>query len=140
MYNVYYLLRENLKLNEIIIDYFVPKKSGVYVLGFALQSQFIPKYVGRSDNDLNQRLKKHLEKSNYTHFKFLITNSLKETFDYECILYHELGVHVGKLDNKNHPDRPAGTYWNCPVSECNYFNTRNYLYKLIYETLKGNEK
>lgn len=129
--NVYNLLSNCFELNENNIEKFIPEnRPGIYVLGKCYKTiyLFFSRYVGRSDDDLRNRLKQHL-KENYIHFKFLIVKSIKEAFDYECKLYHELGGEEGKLDNKIHPDRPEATNWNCPV--CDYFERKNYFYKLL---------
>lgn len=114
--------RNSYKLDETTIDKAVTKKSaiGAYILGWVRRREkatmFYSKYVGRSDNDLNARLKQHVgEKYDYTHFRFSYYDSIKEAFEKECELWHE---HDGpELDNKSHPDRPDETKLVCPVCD-----------------------
>ena len=101
------------------IDAEVKKKNsaGAYALGHVnKEGEFVPKYVGRSDDDINGRLKKWVG-SEYSKFKFKYYDSPKAAFEKECNLYHDW---KNQLDNKQHPDRPDGTNWKCP--RCNVFN------------------
>ena len=98
-------------LNEDNIDEFVKKnKIGNYALGYLREGGFIPKYIGRSDNDLNSRLKDHLTES-YKRFKFMYQSSARNAFYKECENYHDFKK---QLNNKIHPARPVGTNWKCP--------------------------
>src|SRR5579863_395230 len=65
-------------------------------------------YVGRSDADLNARLKQHVGK--YTHFKAAYYDSAKAAFQKECHLYHDFSP----PGNSIHPDRPKNSNWTCP--------------------------
>ena len=78
------------KLDNETIDKIVTKKSaGAYALGNLSEKKgFIPKYVGRSDDDVNGRLKEWVSKG-YTHFKFKYYGSPKAAFEKECNLYHD---------------------------------------------------
>lgn len=109
------------KLNSDTINSIITKeKSGVYTLGHIKNQTFVVDYVGRSDKNLNSRLKEHIEDSRqYTHFKAKYAWSTKMAFDMECIMYHDYG---GKkhLDNENHPDRKNHKNWRCPI--CDIFN------------------
>ncbi len=87
---------------------------GNYALGWVSGSTFYVSYVGRSDKDVNDRLKKWVGR--YKKFKFSYASSPKDAFEKECRNYHEFGGSE-KLDNEKHPERPNGTDWNCPV--CN---------------------
>ena len=100
------------------IDKQVTKKSpGNYALGYTKDGTFYVKYVGRSDTDLNKRLKDWVGK--YKKFKFSYATSPKAAFEKECHNYHDFGE-SDKLDNDNHPQRPDGTNWKCPV--CDIFD------------------
>lgn len=90
---------------------------GVYVLGHSENGTFYVKYVGRSDNNINSRLKQWVEQ--YVQFKFGYFSSPKAAFEREGTIYHDFGGPNGSLDNKNHPQRPEGTDWQC--SRCNVF-------------------
>ena len=84
---------------------------GAYLLG---RSNSGWSYVGRSDTDLNVRLKSWVGKG-YAYFWFEYASSPKAAFERECGIWHQNGGPQGKLDNKNHPQRPAGTDWRCPI-------------------------
>lgn len=99
------------------VDKEVTKKSaGAYALGNTNdKGAFVVKYVGRSDDDVNARLKQHVPQS-YTQFKYEYYSSAKAAFEKECNLYHDFNP----PDNLIHPDRPDGTNWKCP--QCNKFD------------------
>jgi hypothetical protein len=89
--------------------------AGAYALGHINGNDvFIVSYVGRSDNDLNGRLKQWINEKNYKQFKYDYFPSPKSAFEKECHLYHDFGGKE-KLDNEIHPDRPEDTNWECPV-------------------------
>ncbi|MBA7669158.1 hypothetical protein ES703_77286 [subsurface metagenome] len=98
------------------IDEVVTRESpGNYALGRVDKNSFIVSYVGRSDDDLNGRLKYWVGKK-YKHFKFSYATSRKAAFEKECKNFHDFGE-LEKLDNEHHPDRPDGTDWQCPVCD-----------------------
>lgn len=101
-------------LNNPEVDRQVTKKSpGNYALAWKTEDgRFVPKYVGRSDTDLNGRLKRHV--GEYDLFKFSYASSPKAAFQEECRNYHDF---QDQLDNENHPDRPDGSNWECPICE-----------------------
>ena len=92
---------------------------GNYALGFirSSDSAFIPKYVGRSDSDLQKELKAKLSTKSQTrtHFMFSYAGSEKAAFDKECKNYHDF---KRQLENEIHPARPNGTNHACPVANC----------------------
>jgi hypothetical protein len=90
---------------------------GNYALGYREDNTFYPKYVGRLDSDLRAELKAKLATKSRTRqsFKFSYAKSPREAFEKECQNYHDFGG----LENENHPDRPEGTNYSCPVRECN---------------------
>ncbi len=102
--------------NEEIDDHIEDGPPGNYALGRIdpEDGKFIVKYVGRSDDELNTRLKKWVKK--YDKFKFSYAKSIKAAFEKECTNYHDFGGKE-KLDNKIHPARPEGEDWECP-KEC----------------------
>ena len=106
------------ELSTDMIDKYITRKScGNYALGVASNSSFTVRYVGRSDDDLNARLKWWIGKnSRYSHFKFSYASSPKEAFEKECRNYHDFGGSE-KLDNEKHPERADGTDWKCPVCD-----------------------
>jgi hypothetical protein len=98
-------------LTEQDIDANVKEKIGNYALGYNYRDTFRIKYIGRSDNDLNQRLKDHI-KEGHKLFKFSYAHNATEAYRKECRHYHGS---KGTL-NKNHPDKPDGLdSLKCPV-------------------------
>lgn len=98
------------------VDYQITKKqAGNYALGYINEKGiFIVQYVGRSDIDVNNRIKDHLYEG-YTHFKFSYASSPEDAFEKECQNYHDFGESK-KLDNDIHPDLPANSKkWKCPI-------------------------
>jgi len=101
------------------VDGLITKKSaGNYALGYIKTSgNFVVKYVGRADDDLNARIKEHIgESEEYKKVKYSYAASPEEAFEKECTNYHEFGENK-KLDNKMHPARPDGTAWKCPICD-----------------------
>lgn len=91
---------------------------GNYALGYVKdENTFIVQYVGRSDDDVNSRLKDHLnDPESYSSFKFSYATSPKEAYEKECRNYHDFGGPERKLNNKIHPDQPNyPKTWECPV-------------------------
>jgi len=106
------------ELTDEKIDKIVTLTSpGAYALGKSEDGKLLTslKYVGRSDDDVNDRL--HDWVRNYPHFKFGYFDSPKAAFEKECRLWHTFGGPEGKLDNEKHPDRPDGSGWQCPVCD-----------------------
>lgn len=89
---------------------------GNYALGYLdKQRVFHVQYVGRSDTDVNARIKDHLQEERYNYFKFSYASSPKDAFEKECQNYHDFGE-SRKLDNDIHPDLPDNSpNWKCPV-------------------------
>jgi len=104
------------KLDVATIDSVVNETSpGVYVLTRkSVAETFYVNYVGRSDSDLNARLKQWAATGKYTHFKAAYYSTAKAAFEKECTIFHDFGG----LDNTNHPQRPAGTSYDCPAPGC----------------------
>jgi hypothetical protein len=102
--------------NEKTIKDYVPSKGvGNYALGDKNpeSGQFRPKYVGRSDTNLQQELIARLqEKGHHKLFKFKIASNISEAFDTECRNYHDFESH---LENEIHPASPAGMNLRCHV-------------------------
>jgi hypothetical protein len=104
-------------LTAVEVDRLIATKvPGTYLLsrGRNVAGSWIVHYVGRSDDDLNHRLKQHIGR--YTMFGYHPTTSAKEAFELECTWYHEFKP----VDNVNHPAVPVGTSWRCPVGGCPY--------------------
>ena len=96
----------------------VPLSSpGNYALGRISGRRFTVRYVGRSDHNLGVRLGQWADESRrYTHFMLSHASSPKAAFEKECRNYHAFGESE-RLDNEQHPDRPDGTNWKCPVCD-----------------------
>ena len=97
---------------------------GNYAFGYIDKEDgaFVVCYVGRSDSDLKKEIKQQMRTDRAkgcTHFKYSIAKSVKEAFEKECRNYHDFGGNT-KLHNKNHPDKPDGTEYECPVEGCEY--------------------
>lgn len=106
-------------LNALTVSLVVPHSIGAYVLGYKTPEGFFAvQYVGRSDTDLNARLSQHIGEG-YPLFKFQQLSTVDDAFCKECNLYHDFGENIS-LKNKEHPDRPEGTEYQCP--RCNIFN------------------
>jgi len=73
-------------LDESISKNIEPKKIGVYILSCGND---VANYVGRSDTDLNVRLKQHIQTGNYAQFWFELVNSALEAYYLECKWYHK---------------------------------------------------
>ena len=86
---------------------------GAYALGRTRERTFYIDYVGRSDSDVNDRLRNHVGK--YAEFKYEYYGSAKAAFEKECNLFHDFSP----PDNDVHPARPQGSSWKC--SRCNIF-------------------
>ena len=119
-------LNGSYSLDNDTIDSNVNKKSaGVYVLGYTKTEKknekekkwFIVNYVGRADKDINDRLKKWVDKK-YKRFKFGYFDTPKTAFEKECNIYHDFGEKES-LDNDIHPDRSENKNWQCP--QCDVF-------------------
>lgn len=100
------------KLTSDNIDRYIDDESlGVYILGRTWGGQFKPRYVGRSDSNLNERLKDHINE--YPEFCYRVLDSVNATFEHECKLYHILGEDY-QLDNEIHPRSPDSQDLECP--------------------------
>ena len=83
---------------------------GAYALGKTELDGFHIAYIGRSDDDLANRLQQHTPE-HYLQFKYGFFPSPKAAFEKECHLYHDFSP----PDNKIHPARPKNANWSCPV-------------------------
>lgn len=83
---------------------------GAYALGEVDGAgTFRVHYVGRSDEDLNDRLKDHV--GNYSTFKYGFFNNAEDAYRKECTMYHDFSP----PGNSVHPARPKGSRLTCPV-------------------------
>ena len=111
MFGAYDFDRDTIKAN------ITRTSAGNYALGYINdKNKFVPKYVGRADSDVKERLLKHLGEK-YSCFKFSYATSPKAAFEKECKNYHDFKP----VDNKIHPDRPSNSKsWKCPC--CSIFD------------------
>lgn len=110
-------------LNKENVEKFVKKKkSGNYAIGYASPvGGFIPKMIGRSDKDIQEVILNKIDEARgkgYDKFCFKYADSLKETFERECLNYH---TYDRQLDNKMHPLPPEGYDLKCPDVICAKF-------------------
>lgn len=109
---------------ETIDENCSPRQFGVYVLLQVDEARgdLVVARVGRSDSDLNARLKAYLRDPVYqqdarydlvTHFSCGWPETLVSTFETECVLYHDWEPPL----NEHHPGRPRGSNATCPVNE-----------------------
>lgn len=107
-------------LNEKEIDRLIVKNvPGNYAYGYQNEEgRFVVLYVGRSDTNLNDRIRHGI--GYYEMFKFSYAENAKEAFEKECLNYHDFGGDEGLLHNEMHPDRPEGKDYECPV--CDIFD------------------
>ena len=102
-------LRGSFPLTAESIDKEVkPISGGVYALGNLNGDKFQTLFIGRSDGNLNKKLKGHV--GQFTRFKFEHYDDAKTAFDKECELYHFLKPRA----NKDHPHPPPTQKWKCP--------------------------
>ena len=97
-------------LDAATVDRIVTKTSpGAYALGRTDSTTYYISYVGRSDVDVNARLKQHAGK--YAQFTFGYYATALAAFEKECHLFHDFSP---GLDNDAHPARPQGSNARCP--------------------------
>ncbi len=90
------------------LPYYVVRGAiGVYILSRNGRS---PDYVGRSDCDLADRIRRSASEGRYMHFWFQYESSPTNGYKSEGGLWHLLEAN----DNLNHPGVPAAMNWRCP--------------------------
>jgi len=103
------------KIDEVVRPY-VP---GVFATGYTKETgAFVVRYIGRSDSDVRAELKAQ-GYDETARFKWIEAPSQREAFEMQCRLYHDFGGSA-VLENEDHPDRPTGNNWQCPV--CGIFD------------------
>lgn len=86
------------------------RTAGFYVLGTLGDNKIMSvSYVGRSDDDLAAKLKRHV--GNYPAFAYATAASALLAYQGECKLYHALKPSRNVL----HPTRREAAEWACPV-------------------------
>jgi hypothetical protein len=93
--------------------------AGNYALGRVQENGFCILYVGRSDDDLAKQLHSWARQhTRYKAFVFSYAPHPRAVFDKECEDFHDLGG-TERLDNAEHPKRPAKTEW--PYPRCDLY-------------------
>lgn len=102
------------ELTEAGIDLHVGSAIGVYLLGELLKpdGSLHVRYAGRSDIDLNRRLKDWV--GSYYYFLYGHYSTVADAYNAECRFYHTFGGADGRLDNSAHPAKPRSVS-SCPV-------------------------
>lgn len=92
------------------INHAVPRRSpGAFALGYLdPQGAFRISYVGRSDEDIGDRLRSLIGSD--LMFKYSCFTSSKTAFEKECEMFHDFRPRGNRL----HPERAAGSSWVCP--------------------------
>jgi len=106
--------------NEEIDRVITIKSPGVYVLERNTpqnSDSFTVHYVGRSDDDLKNRLKNWVGVKGYKRFKCDYFASPKAAFERESMIYHDFNGDKGGMDNDIHPQRPEDSNWQCPICD-----------------------
>jgi hypothetical protein len=100
------------KVDEVVRTH-VP---GVFATGYTKESgAFVVQYIGRSDSDVGKEIKAQ-ESDSSARFKWAEAESAHAAFEAQCRLYHDFGG-CNVLENEDHPHRPHGTNWPCPVCD-----------------------
>jgi hypothetical protein len=87
---------------------------GAFVLGHkGPDGRFYTDYVGRADRDVREKLLQLIGSGNL--FKYKCVSSAEAAFHAECALFHDFKP----PGNRMHPDRAAGTSWECP--RCRFY-------------------
>jgi len=100
--------------NENIDTHVIGTGPGAYALGYVNNGGGLAVlYIGRSDDDLNGRLKNHIGEK-YSSFKYIFYRTAKDAYNKECQLWHSFGGER-LLENKIHPDKGINKDWVCPI-------------------------
>lgn len=82
----------------------------------------MPRYVGRSDYDVQERLAHHEQGSVLSYFRVRLCKTPAEAFSLECQYWHAL-LDQDRLINRLHPDAPSRSDLLCPYcSAANEFD------------------
>jgi len=104
-----YLLMPD-KIDETI----TPKIPGNFALGYISETDFIVRYVGRAEEDLNALLKDWVfRKADCLFFKFSYSKTAQESFEKECVNWHDFEGSEN-LKNEKHPEPQPDKGWKCP--------------------------
>lgn len=98
---------------------------GNFALGFVDKNSdnFHVSYIGRSDSNIRDKLKKQLSETKNKaskfdtkniSFKYSYASSPKEAFEKACYNYHNF-ANSKKISNNVHPVKPDNEDWKCPI-------------------------
>lgn len=85
---------------------------GYYLLEDKIEGYRVPRYVGRSDSDLQQEMIQRIQMG-HPEAEFFYSPSAEQAYYAECALYHAY-INLGSLRNERHPDKPDGINVECP--------------------------
>ncbi len=109
-------------LDREVVTEKVPEEKGNYLFLRKETDSYTVGYVGRSEKNLRQEILQQMgtyRANHCTHFVYALANTVRETFETECREYHKYGGKE-KLNNRYHPDQPAGHNYPCPEEGCEY--------------------
>lgn len=95
---------------------------GVYVL---YQTNFgPPRFIGRSDTSLFDKLLQHKRKGGYAYYRFINTRRAEDAFKLECLYWHQAQASIDNsiANGGHHPIPPAGKDLSCPMPGCDWKN------------------
>lgn len=102
---------------EVVDEKVGAQIAGNYRLSRNSPDTFVVSYIGRSDNELANRIKDHI-KEGYKSFVWAPKDSPIEAYNQECEDFHYYGGDIGAIDNDKdlgHPHSPKGETLSCPV-------------------------
>ncbi len=93
-----------------------PLTIGAFAVGRMRGGRFFIRRVGRDDRDLAAQLAALAARDDnpYDAFKYRTYVSTRRAFEKECRLFHDFAP----PDTADHPVRPPGTRFACPVASC----------------------
>ena len=97
---------------EIIDDLKVDHGAGVYILYLTRNGP--PRYVGRSDKSLYNRLK---DEKDFKYYRIKQCRNKIEAYKWECKYWHKYqnSIENSYKRRRNHPAKPARLNVRCPV-------------------------
>lgn len=98
--------------SDVVKEKVKENEKGNYAVGISKDNVFTPKYVGRSDTNLQNELIIRLATHTYPHFKFSYATSALAAYKKECQNYHDF---IKVLENENHPASPSGSNQTCHI-------------------------
>ena len=126
-----YLLEE-----DVIKDIIKSGRAGNYALGYTTENYyFLPKYIGRADQCVQEILLNQVAQHPFKMFKFSYAHSAEEAFIKECHNYHQ---YEEQIENESHPETPALLDLACPCCDVNRKQRAVLLIIFLYFNSKQN--